>query len=204
MFYRPGLDAARPRAQPVQGAGRAPPDRLDLDPRRRRPRQPRALQLLQRRSPTPRRWSLYSSTGEKVGVDEAQGHARQHPRHRRVRRQHRPLRPAGRDERHLRPLPAGDDEFARAGLTPAPSRVVAPPRVAEAPAALECRALADHRPAGRGQPPGDRRGGRRAHRRRGDRRGPGRRHPLPPARPPRLPRLRRRRARSSRSTRPEP
>ncbi len=36
-------------------------------------------------------------------------------------------------------LPAGEDEFAHAGLTPAPCRVVAPPRVAEAPAALECR-----------------------------------------------------------------
>lgn len=35
--------------------------------------------------------------------------------------------------------PSGEDEFARAGLTPAPCRVVAPPRVAEAPAALECR-----------------------------------------------------------------
>lgn len=35
--------------------------------------------------------------------------------------------------------PAGEDEFARAGLEKAPSRVVAPPRVAAAPAALECR-----------------------------------------------------------------
>jgi flavin reductase (DIM6/NTAB) family NADH-FMN oxidoreductase RutF len=35
--------------------------------------------------------------------------------------------------------PAAEDEFARAGLTAAPSRLVAPPRVAEAPAALECR-----------------------------------------------------------------
>lgn len=34
---------------------------------------------------------------------------------------------------------AGEDEFALAGLTPAPGRVVAVPRVAEAPAALECR-----------------------------------------------------------------
>ncbi len=34
---------------------------------------------------------------------------------------------------------ADADEFALVGLTPAPSRVVAPPRVAEAPAALECR-----------------------------------------------------------------
>lgn len=35
--------------------------------------------------------------------------------------------------------PAGEDEFARAGLATAPSREVAPPRVAAAPAALECR-----------------------------------------------------------------
>jgi flavin reductase (DIM6/NTAB) family NADH-FMN oxidoreductase RutF len=35
--------------------------------------------------------------------------------------------------------PAGEDEFARAGLTPLPSRVVRPPRVGEAPASLECR-----------------------------------------------------------------
>lgn len=36
-------------------------------------------------------------------------------------------------------LPHGVNEFEFAGLTPAPSRVVAPPRVADAPAALECR-----------------------------------------------------------------
>ncbi len=35
--------------------------------------------------------------------------------------------------------PPGVDELALAGLTPEPSRVVAPPRVAEAPALLECR-----------------------------------------------------------------
>lgn len=33
----------------------------------------------------------------------------------------------------------GVDEFALAGLTPAPSRIVKAPRVAESPAALECR-----------------------------------------------------------------
>ena len=33
------------------------------------------------------------------------------------------------------------DEMALAGLTPAPCRLVAPPRVAEAPAALECKLL---------------------------------------------------------------
>lgn len=37
--------------------------------------------------------------------------------------------------------PAGTDEFALAGLTPAPSVAVAPPRVAESPATLECRLL---------------------------------------------------------------
>ncbi len=36
-------------------------------------------------------------------------------------------------------LPQGASEFGFAGLVPAPSRVVAPPRVAESPAALECR-----------------------------------------------------------------
>jgi flavin reductase (DIM6/NTAB) family NADH-FMN oxidoreductase RutF len=36
-------------------------------------------------------------------------------------------------------LPHGDNEFDFAGLESAPSRIVKPPRVAEAPAALECR-----------------------------------------------------------------
>src|SRR4051794_40223363 len=38
-------------------------------------------------------------------------------------------------------LPRGESEFAFAGLTPAPSRLVAPPRVAEAHVALECRVV---------------------------------------------------------------
>ncbi|QDC08702.1 flavin reductase family protein [Oceanicola sp. D3] len=33
----------------------------------------------------------------------------------------------------------GVDEFERAGFTPAPSRLVAPPRIAESPVSLECR-----------------------------------------------------------------
>ncbi len=37
------------------------------------------------------------------------------------------------------PYPAGEDEFAQAGLAAAESVVVAPPRVALAPAAFECR-----------------------------------------------------------------
>jgi flavin reductase (DIM6/NTAB) family NADH-FMN oxidoreductase RutF len=37
------------------------------------------------------------------------------------------------------PLARGHNEMLHAGLTPAPSRFVKPPRVAEAPAAIECR-----------------------------------------------------------------
>jgi flavin reductase (DIM6/NTAB) family NADH-FMN oxidoreductase RutF len=48
-----------------------------------------------------------------------------------------------RDQMNLTsaPLPRGQNEMAFAGLTPAPSRLVKPPRVAEAPAALECKWL---------------------------------------------------------------
>lgn len=42
--------------------------------------------------------------------------------------------------------PRGVSEFGYAGLTSAPSRLVAPPRVAGAPAALECRATEIFRP----------------------------------------------------------
>jgi flavin reductase (DIM6/NTAB) family NADH-FMN oxidoreductase RutF len=37
------------------------------------------------------------------------------------------------------PLPHGVNEMVRAGLSPAPSRLVKPPRVAASPCALECR-----------------------------------------------------------------
>ncbi|GLR68031.1 Asp/Glu/hydantoin racemase [Acidocella aquatica] len=40
------------------------------------------------------------------------------------------------------PVPYGTDEFTLAGLTKAPSRLVAPPRVAESPVNFECK-LAD-------------------------------------------------------------
>lgn len=39
------------------------------------------------------------------------------------------------------PLPRGENEFLHAGLTMAKSALVRPPRVAEAPAALECRVV---------------------------------------------------------------
>lgn len=37
------------------------------------------------------------------------------------------------------PMPRGHNEMKRAGLTPAASRLVKPPRVAESPCALECK-----------------------------------------------------------------
>ena len=39
------------------------------------------------------------------------------------------------------PLPAEVDEMALAGLTPAPSKLVAPPRVGESPINMECKVL---------------------------------------------------------------
>ena len=39
------------------------------------------------------------------------------------------------------PLPRGVNEMERAGLEPAPSRLVKPPRVAASPCALECKLL---------------------------------------------------------------
>jgi len=38
-------------------------------------------------------------------------------------------------------VPPEVDEFALAGLTPAPSRLIRPPRVAEAPVSMECRLI---------------------------------------------------------------
>lgn len=37
------------------------------------------------------------------------------------------------------PMPRGENEMVRAGLEPAPSRLVKPPRVAASPCALECK-----------------------------------------------------------------
>jgi flavin reductase (DIM6/NTAB) family NADH-FMN oxidoreductase RutF len=39
------------------------------------------------------------------------------------------------------PLPYGESEFALVGLTPTPSTVVRPPRLAESPVSFECRTL---------------------------------------------------------------
>ena len=52
--------------------------------------------------------------------------------------------------------PRGVSEFGYAGLTPAPSRLVGPPRVAEAHAALECKVTEIFRPRGLDGRSGDR------------------------------------------------
>ncbi|MCR4268870.1 flavin reductase family protein [Nitratireductor sp. ZSWI3] len=49
--------------------------------------------------------------------------------------------------------PRGISEFAYAGVTEAPSRLVAPPRVAECHAALECKVTEVRRPLGLGGKP---------------------------------------------------
>ncbi len=82
---------------------------------------------------------MYSSTGAKVGRDERKDTLAN-------------IRATAEFVANIVPLAlrdamnassgsyhAGEDEFDRAGLEKAPSRVVAPPRVAAAPAALECR-----------------------------------------------------------------
>ena len=52
--------------------------------------------------------------------------------------------------------PRGVSEFGYAGLTPVPSRLVGPPRVAEAHAALECKVTEIFRPRGLDGHSGDR------------------------------------------------
>lgn len=82
---------------------------------------------------------MYSSTGRKIGLDEGKDSLAN-------------IRATGefvanivsfalkdRMNTSSGSYPAGEDEFARAGLTPLPCEVVRPPRVGEAPASLECR-----------------------------------------------------------------
>jgi flavin reductase (DIM6/NTAB) family NADH-FMN oxidoreductase RutF len=138
MFYRPGLDPHGLAHNPFKALVAPRPigwistqdaeGRLNLAP----------YSFFNALADTPP-LVMYASNGRKVGVDEGKDTIAN-------------IRATGafvanvvpfalRDAMNVSsgPWPAGDDEFRRAGLTPAPSRVVAPPRVAEAPAALECR-----------------------------------------------------------------
>ncbi|WP_425354533.1 flavin reductase family protein [Jiella sonneratiae] len=55
---------------------------------------------------------------------------------------------AAKLNRSSAPAPRGVSEFAFSGLTEAPCRLVTAPRVAESPAALECRVTQSFRPEG--------------------------------------------------------
>ena len=138
MFYRPGIDPhglahnpfkALVAPRPIGWISTLDPDgRANLAP----------YSFFNAVSDTPP-MVMYASTGRKVGRDEGKDLVAN-------------IRATGefvcnvvayglRDCMNASsgPYPAGEDEFARAGLSKAASRVVAPPRVAEAPAALECR-----------------------------------------------------------------
>jgi flavin reductase (DIM6/NTAB) family NADH-FMN oxidoreductase RutF len=82
---------------------------------------------------------MYASNGRKVGRDEGKDTASNIAATGEFVCNVVPYRLRDAMNASSGPYPAAEDEFARAGLTKAPSRVVAPPRVAEAPAALECR-----------------------------------------------------------------
>ncbi len=65
-------------------------------------------------------------------------HLVEHSRDERIRRQYRARKPGRAMVRSSDPLPAGESEFAHAGLTPVASTRVKPPRVAGVPIAYEC------------------------------------------------------------------
>jgi flavin reductase (DIM6/NTAB) family NADH-FMN oxidoreductase RutF len=82
---------------------------------------------------------MYANNGRKIGVDEPKDSLAN-------------IRATGEFVANIVPFalrdamnvtsgnyPSGTDEFERASLTPARSEVVSPPRIAEAPASLECR-----------------------------------------------------------------
>jgi flavin reductase (DIM6/NTAB) family NADH-FMN oxidoreductase RutF len=139
MFYRPGLDPHGLAHNPFKALVAPRPIGWisSLDPRGRVNLAPYSFFNAIADDPP---MVMYASTGRKIGLDEGKDTVAN-------------IRATGefvvnivsfalRDAMNASSghYPAGEDEFARAGLTPSPSVVVGPPRVAEAPAALECRA----------------------------------------------------------------
>lgn len=82
---------------------------------------------------------MYASTGRKTGRDEAKDTVTNIRAAREFVANVVPWRLRDAMNASSASLAPEIDEFAHAGLTPAPCRVVAVPRVAEAPASLECR-----------------------------------------------------------------
>ncbi|MBP7000532.1 flavin reductase family protein [Amaricoccus sp.] len=139
MFYRPGLDPHGLPHNPFKALVAPRPIGWisTLDARGRANLAPYSFFNAIAETPP---MVMYASTGRKAGRDEAKDTVTN-------------IRATGEFVANIVPwglreamnassasLAAGVDEFAHAGLTPAPCRVVAAPRVAEAPASLECRA----------------------------------------------------------------
>ncbi len=139
MFYRPGLEPhglahnpfkALVSPRPIGWISTVDPDgRANLAP----------YSFFNAVSDTPP-MVIYASTGAKIGIDEGKDSVAN-------------IRATGefvvnivsyalRNAMNASSghFPAGEDEFLRAGVTPVTGALVAPPRVAEAPASLECRA----------------------------------------------------------------
>lgn len=139
MFYRPGRDPHGLAHNPFKALVAPRPIGWisTLDPEGRRNLAP--YSFFNAIADTPP-MVLYSSTGHKVGTE---GERKDTAANIRATEEFVvnvvPFALRDAMNRSSAPLPAGTDEFTAAGLTPAPSREVAPPRVAEAPAALECR-----------------------------------------------------------------
>ena len=74
-------------------------------------------------------------------ADHAQGHRREHPRHRPVRGQPGQQRHGGGDERHRHRLPARHQRAARGRVAHRAEHRVRPPRIDGSPVALECEHL---------------------------------------------------------------
>ena len=133
----PSRHRSRPRVESLQPARGSAADRLDLEPGARRPRQPRALLVLQRR-----RVLSHPRSCSRQQVPHRDGGAKDSLRN---------IRETGEFVVNLATwalrdavnatsasAPGGVDEFELAGLTKEPARIVQPPRVAESPVHLEC------------------------------------------------------------------
>jgi flavin reductase (DIM6/NTAB) family NADH-FMN oxidoreductase RutF len=138
MFYRPGIDEHGLPHNPFKAIVAPRPIGWisTLDPEGRPNLAPYSFFNAVADTPP---MVMYSSTGRKIGLDEGKDTLAN-------------IRATGefvvnivpfalKDQMNLSSgnFPGGENEFARAGLTPLPSECVRPPRIGEAPASLECR-----------------------------------------------------------------
>ena len=135
MFYRTGeRDRAKLPHDPFKAIVAPRPIGWISNSRARRPRQPCPLQFLQRllQRPADRRFLQRRRMENSASFAKESGEF--------------VANLATSDLRHpmnatSAPLPRGENEFVHAGLTMAECQLVAAPRVAESPAALECKVV---------------------------------------------------------------